>query len=402
MVWMSYRYGVGGNLISDAAWARFEKVRKPCKEECKNPMMVWMRAGGDHGCCGGIQVAEQVTHTMELIRFLESEPEHVQQLAALDHPIQEIEHVLGVDRSQTHFCAKPDGIVMQKFNKGPTFKSTTNDKTRARFIIPHDVVLSEGDINLTPYVAPAPALPPADDSGDDSDSDDGLPIAQMLEKKPNDTCIDHAAADDTSSLEAVLGKIPMFANELPLVEQAMVDYGHTIEASPIVHPEIAGRGVEHAHGRAAWYYRSKCEGKVDAMEDLCRRACQKKNTPQALGAKFERRTRDYTRCYRMGVMSKDLEKMRKEIKTHRNMKDYHQKFIESEVTDDDTDVHILTPASVCDGTPPMGEVLATGKYRGETFALTSATSLGVPFPEYDFHFECDWTMNPFSHLAFWV
>jgi hypothetical protein len=226
-------------------------------------------------------------------------------------------------------------------------------------------------------------------------------IASFL-KEPNDTHIDHAAADDTSSLEVVLGKIPMFANELPLVEQAMVDYGHAIEASPIVHPEIAGRGVEHAHGRAAWYYRSKCEGKVDAMEDLCRRACQKKNTPQALGAKFERRTRDYMRCYRMGVMSKDLEKMRKEIKTHRNMKDYHQKFIESEGTDDDTDVHILTPASVCDGTPPMGEVLATGKYRGETFSLSSATSLGVPFPECDFHFECDWTMNPFSHLAFWV
>jgi hypothetical protein len=140
---------------------------------------------------------------MELIRFLESEPEHAQQLAALDHPIQEIEHVLGVDRSQTHFCAKPDGIVMMKFNKGPTFKSTTNDKTRARFIIPHDVVLSEGDINLAPFVAPAPVLPSAEDVGDDSDSDDEIPLAQMLERDaPSE---DEENSDDGDGDEPPLG-----------------------------------------------------------------------------------------------------------------------------------------------------------------------------------------------------
>ena len=57
-----------------------------------------------------------------------------------------------------------------------------------------------------------------------------LQIATYL-KEPNDIYVDTAAADDTTSLEAVLGRIPMFADELPLVEQAMVDYGHTIEAS---------------------------------------------------------------------------------------------------------------------------------------------------------------------------
>jgi hypothetical protein len=190
-----------------------------------------------------------------------------------------------------------------------------------------------------------------------------LQIATCL-KEPKDTHVDTAAADDTTSLEAALGRTPTFADELPLVEQAMVDCGHTIEASPIVHPEIAGRGVEHAHGRAAWCCRNKCEGKVGDMEDLFRRACQKKNIPQSLGAKFERRTRCYTRCCRMGVTSKDLEKMRKETKTHRNVKDHHQKFIESGVADDATDVHILNPAAVCDGTPPKGEMLTNGKHRG--------------------------------------
>ena len=166
-----------------------------------------------------------------------------------------------------------------------------------------------------------------------------------------------------------------------------------------MHPEIAGRGVEHAHGRAAWHYRNKCQGKVDDVEGLCRRAHQKKNIPQSLGAKFERRTRDYMRCYRMGVMSKDLEKMRKEIKTHRNMKDYHQKFIESEVADDATDVHILNHAAVCDGTPPKGEMLTTGKCRGVIFGLSSTTSLDVPFPEHDAALGSDW--GPPSR-AFWV
>ena len=73
---------------------------------------------------------------------------------------------------------------MMKFNKGPTFKSTSNAKTAARFIIPHDVVLKEGDINLTPLVAPAPARPHADDSGDDtcSDSDEYIPITQILQR----------------------------------------------------------------------------------------------------------------------------------------------------------------------------------------------------------------------------
>ncbi len=43
----------------------------------------------------------------------------------------------------------------------------------------------------------------------------------------------------------------------------------------------------------------------------------------------------------MGVLSKDLEKMRKEIKTHRNMIDYHHNFIHSPSEDDDSDAHIF-------------------------------------------------------------
>jgi hypothetical protein len=138
-----------------------------------------------------------------------------------------------------------------------------------------------------------------------------------------------------------MGNLPMFKEELPLVEQVMVNYGNTIEPSPIVHPEIAGRGVECAHGRAAWKCSSQCQGVLADMKMLVMCACNKTTQPQALMCKCERRTRDYTRSHRMGTSSKDLEKMRCEIKTHRNMLDYHTNFVRSERADDATDTTLL-------------------------------------------------------------
>ena len=116
---------------------------------------------------------------------------------------------------------------------------------------------------------------------------------------------------------------------------------NAIEKSPIVHPEIAGRGVEYSHGRAAYFYASRCTGRLAEIESLVYSAYSKRNIPQELTAKYERRCNDYQRSYRMGVISKDLEKMRKEIKTHRNMIDYHHNFIHSPSADDDSDAHIF-------------------------------------------------------------
>jgi hypothetical protein len=138
---------------------------------------------------------------------------------------------------------------------------------------------------------------------------------------------DENAVNSTLHLHALLGGIPMFASELPMAEAAMSDYGNKIDKNPTVHPEIAGRGIEYAHGRAAFYYKSRCKGKLAEMKELCYGAYSIKNIPEELMAKYERRTNDYQRAYRMGVLTKDLEKMRKEIKTHRNMIDFHQNFI---------------------------------------------------------------------------
>jgi hypothetical protein len=130
---------------------------------------------------------------------------------------------------------------------------------------------------------------------------------------------DPGSEEDDKNLEAVVGKLPMFVNELPLIDQMIKDFGNVLAVSPIVHCELAGRGVEYANGRAKYDYRNKCTGQVALMEGLCRSAYGNYNIPQHLMAKFERRVRDYMRAYRMGVLTKDLEKMRGEIKTHRCM-----------------------------------------------------------------------------------
>ena len=61
---------------------------------------------------------------------------------------------------------------------GPKFKSSTNEKAAARFCIPHDVVLKDGDINTKPIT-----IEDVTDSvvETDSDSDEDIPIAQLLQ-----------------------------------------------------------------------------------------------------------------------------------------------------------------------------------------------------------------------------
>jgi hypothetical protein len=201
-------------------------------------------------------------------------------------------------------------------------------------------------------------------------------------KTPVDTCLDNNAEDDTNNLQGILATMPLFTDELPLIEQAMVDFGNKIEPSPIVHPEIAGRGVEHAHGRPAFFYANRCKGKLPEMEGLVHLACGVKNIPQELAAKCERRTNYYQRSYRCGVLSKDLEKMRKEIKTHRNMMDCHQTFIKSEGSDDKTDGHmfdrrtlgLILPQKIVDlaETPPS-TVAEAGLYYSLTSCRTAFT-----------------------------
>jgi hypothetical protein len=133
----------------------------------------------------------------------------------------------------------------------------------------------------------------------------------------------------------------MFKDEKALIEQVVFDYGNYLEVSPIVHCELAWRGVEYVNGRATWNYRNRCTGKLAEMESLCRYAYGNKVIPQHLMGKYERRVRDYMRSYRMGSLSAGLEKMRAVIKTHRNMLDSYDFFIKSDSSDDTSDTHSM-------------------------------------------------------------
>ena len=176
--------------------------------------------------------------------------------------------------------------------------------------------------------------------------EEDLPLAKLL-KDPQLIYQDNSPDDATNSLVNIIGNLPMFVNELSWIAQVVHDFGNALEISPIVHCELAGRGIEYANGRATWDFRNGCTGKIADLESLCRRAYSACVIPQSLMAKYERRIRDYMRSYRMGALSKDLEKLRAVIKTHRNMLDSYESFIRSDTTDDDTDVHVLDHASVC-------------------------------------------------------
>jgi hypothetical protein len=79
--------------------------------------------------------------------------------------------------------------------------------------------------------------------------------------------------------------------------------------------------------------------------------------PLSLTCKYERRTNDYKRSYRMGVMSKDLQKMSDTTKTHRNMLDSYKTFSISDATDDATDdSEHRHPEKIVEAFP-MGEIV---------------------------------------------
>ena len=79
-----------------------------------------------------------------------------------------------------------------------------------------------------------------------------LPIAKMLKdaQRPLLVYQDANPCDTANSLTTIIGNLPMFVNELSWIAQVVHDFGSILEVSPIVHCELAGRGIERANGRA--------------------------------------------------------------------------------------------------------------------------------------------------------
>ena len=89
MVMVNHRLGIGGNMITQDQWDRYngekgeEGVRGKYDEDFENPFCVYMRVGGTHGHCGGLEVAQQMEEVNKMILFLNQEPEH----KAAPHPL---------------------------------------------------------------------------------------------------------------------------------------------------------------------------------------------------------------------------------------------------------------------------------------------------------------------------
>ena len=82
MVMVNHRLGIGGNMITQDQWGRYngtkgvEGVRGKYDEDFENPFCVYMRVGGAHGYCGGKEVAQQMEEVNKMILFLNQEPEY--------------------------------------------------------------------------------------------------------------------------------------------------------------------------------------------------------------------------------------------------------------------------------------------------------------------------------------
>lgn len=141
--------------------------------------------------------------------------------------------------------------------------------------------------------------------------------------------------DLSLSYEATLNSLPMFRDEMPQCEAVLHAYGHRLQMSPRYHCECAGEGIEFDNGRSKWYFRKCNDFSTDGFKRAAATSMSKSNLPRALSAKYERRCRDYVRCYRLGCETNGLEKMRKEIKSHRNMFDSYRAYVSSNDLDDD-------------------------------------------------------------------
>lgn len=139
------------------------------------------------------------------------------------------------------------------------------------------------------------------------------------------------------SLDHVLGNLPMFREEKPLAFKILHESGMFGELSPKTYAEIAGRGIEYSNGKSKFTFRDRCTHTISKMESEIRHSFSLQVQSAALVSKYERRVRGHMRSYRIGVMSKDLEKMTDDIKSHRNMIDSYTSFVKSDKTDDETD-----------------------------------------------------------------
>ena len=60
---------------------------------------------------------------------------------------------------------------------------------------------------------------------------------------------------DPTSLDSVLGRLPMFLSTKSMLEEIVSNAGHILLLSSKYHAEVAGQGIEYCFGRAKWRFK---------------------------------------------------------------------------------------------------------------------------------------------------
>ena len=116
------------------------------------------------------------------------------------------------------------------------------------------------------------------------------------EEEENDNVI------DLTSLDSVLGRLPMFHETKSMLEAIVENSDHKLLLSSKYHAEVAGQGIEYCFGRTKWWYKKyNVAGSAASLRDLSRKAFESSVVTKDHARKFARKARDYQRIYRAGV-----------------------------------------------------------------------------------------------------
>jgi hypothetical protein len=142
-----------------------------------------------------------------------------------------------------------------------------------------------------------------DDSGDESDGGGKQKDAPVT--------------IDRSSLNAVLGSLPMFLNTKSMLEELLEEHEHILLLSAKYHAECAGQGIEYCFGRCKWWFKKHNRGSTAALKQLSAKSFSHDVVSVDHCRKFARKNRDYHRVYRGKVTGLDADRSVKLCKTHR-------------------------------------------------------------------------------------
>ena len=133
---------------------------------------------------------------------------------------------------------------------------------------------------------------------------------------------------DLTSLDSVLGHLPMFHETKSMLEVIVEKSNHKLLLSSKYHAEVAGQGIEYCFGRAKWWYKKhNVAGSAGTLRELSRNAFDSDVVTKNHVRKFARKARDYQRIYRAGVKGLAAESTIKTCKTHRCALDTHYKLV---------------------------------------------------------------------------